>query len=243
MGLEGLTQLELLQGILTMLSVVISIFIGFKITSKYFTHKKTELLTIGLMMTFVTSGWWGSSLAFILYAFFDLELSDSLYVFISFGFLSLTTIFWVFSFAYLIYPKSKWKIFSIWLAIGILYTIFFMYFLVVDPSFLVIRVTRFDSETRNFVTWYILLILVVSLVTQIIFLHRSLQSEDARNRWKGKFIFLGFIVFLIGSILDTAIPLNPISLVITRLLLITASILNYIGWTMPERIANWIVKE
>ncbi|MFX1443159.1 MAG: hypothetical protein ACFFHV_07080 [Promethearchaeota archaeon] len=243
MGLEGLTQLEILQGIVGLISLGISFIVAFKIISKYFTYKRPELITVGLMMLFVTSGWWGSALAFIMFVVFNLELSDFFYIFISYGFVSLSSIFWLYSFAYLVYPKSKWKILSVWLAISILYTILFIYYILIDPSVLAIRITRFDTETRYFVAGYILLSLLISLITQAIFLKGSISSKDKRIRWKGKFIFLGFSIFLIGAVLDSVVPLTSITLLITRILLITSSIVSYIGWIMPERVANWLVKE
>lgn len=243
MGVDSLTQLELFQGIMGLISLGISIFVGLTIVSKYFKIKRVELLTVGLMMVFITSAWWGSSLAFILVLLIGYEISDITYIFISYGLVTLSSIFWVYSFGYLVYPKSKWKIFSIWLAISVLYTIFFMYYLFSDPSILAVRVTRFDSETKYFVSGYVLLSLLMSLITQFIFLKRSLQSDDAKIRWKGKFIFIAYIVFLIGAILDSVISLNPIALLITRTLLAFSSILGYIGWIMPDRVANWLVKE
>ena len=243
MGLEGLTQLEMLQGFLGILSLSISLFVALKIISKYFANRRTEFFTVGLMMIFVTSGWWGSSIAFIMYVVFNSEISDVSYIFISYAFVSLSSIFWLYSFGYLVYPKSKWKFLSVWLVISILYTIFFMYYILIDPSVLAVRVTRFDSETLNFVAAYILLSLLVSLIAQVLFLKRSISFKDKIVRWKGRFIFLGYIIFLIGAVLDSVIPLTPTTLFLTRMLLIVSSITSYIGWAMPDKVANWLVKE
>jgi len=243
MGLEGLTQFEIIQGFVGIINIAITIFVGLKILSKYFTHKKVELFTVGLMMIFVTSAWWGATSAFLLYVLFDYEISDVAYIFISYGLVIITSIFWLYSFGYLVYPKSKWKIAGTWLAICIVYTIFFMYFLFTSPSLLAVRVTRFDSETKTIVSGFVLLSLLTSLITQYIFFRKSSASEDKRIKWKGRFIFIGFLLFLVGGILDSVIQLNPISLVLTRILLAVSAIISYIGWTMPDRVANWLVKE
>ena len=243
MSLEGLTQFEIIQGVVGIINLAITTIVALKILSKYFTHKKVELLTVGLMMFFVTSAWWGSAFAFIFYALFDIELSDIAYIFISYGLVSLSSIFWFYSFGYLVYPKSKWKIVGIWLAISITYTIFFMYFLFINISLLAVRVTRFDSETKTFVSAYVLLSLLTSLIAQYIFFRRSTGSEDKRIKWKGRFIFLGFLMFLTGGILDSIVQLNPITLFLTRVLLAVSSIISYIGWIMPDKVAEWLVKE
>lgn len=243
MGFEGLTQFEIIQGFVGIINITITIIVGLKILSKYFTHKKVELFTVGLMMIFVTSAWWGATSAFLLYVLFDYEISDVAYIFISYGLVTITSIFWLYSFGYLVYPKSKWKITGTWLAICIVYTIFFMYFLFSNPSLLAVRVTRFDSETKTIVSGFVLLSLLISLITQYIFFRKSSASEDKRIKWKGRLILLGFLMFLIGGILDSVFQLNPISLVLTRILLAVSSIISYIGWTMPDRVANWLVKE
>ena len=243
MGFEGLTQFEIIQGFVGIINLAITTIVGLKILSKYVTHKKVELFTVGLMMIFVTSAWWGATSTFLLYVLFDYELSDVAYIFISYGLVTITSIFWLYSFGYLVYPKSKWKITGAWLAICIVYTIFFMYFLFSNPSLLAVRVTRFDSETKTIVSGFVLLSLLTSLITQYIFFRKSSASEDKRIKWKGRLIFLGFIMFLIGGILDSVFQLNPISLVLTRILLAVSSIISYIGWTMPDRVANWLVKE
>ena len=243
MGLEGLTQFEIIQGFVGLINLTITTIVGLKILSKYFTHKRVELFTVGIMMIFVTSAWWGSAFAFVFYVLFDYEISDVAYIFISYGLVSITSIFWFYSFGYLVYPKSKWKIAGVWLAFSIVYTIIFMALLFTNPSLLAVRVTRFDSETRTIVSLYVLLSLLLSLITQYIFFRRSTSSEDKRIKWKGRFIFFGFIMFLIGGILDSVFQLTPTTLFLTRMMLVISAIISYIGWVMPDKVANWLVKE
>jgi hypothetical protein len=243
MAFSDLTQFEIIQGFAGLISLSIMIFIGFIIVSKYFKYKKIEFMTVGLMMVFITSGWWGSTLNFLFYAFFNFEMGDQLYIFISYGIVSLASIFWIYSFSHIVYPDSKWKIFSIWLVISIVYSIFFIYYLFTDSSILAIRITRFDSETRYFVTVYILLSLLISLITQYIFLTKSIHSDDAIIRWKGKLIFSGYIIFLIGAVLDSTIALTPMILLLTRVLIVVCALISYIGWIMPKKVANLLVKK
>jgi len=81
-----------------------------------------------------------------------------------------------------------------------------------------------------------------SLILYSIF-KKSSASEDNRVIWKGRLIFFGFILFLIGGILDSVVKLTPITLLLTRMLLVASSIISYFGWIMPDRVANWLVKE
>ncbi len=52
MGIEDLTQYQLLQGFLGLISFSISTVVGIIIISKYSQHKRHELLTVGFMMIF-----------------------------------------------------------------------------------------------------------------------------------------------------------------------------------------------
>ncbi|MFX1338108.1 MAG: hypothetical protein ACFFDK_05835 [Promethearchaeota archaeon] len=243
MAIEDLSQFELFQGILDLISLGITIFVGLKIISKYTNFKRIEFITVGLMMIFISSPWWGCNISFILILFFNTEISDSLYIFISFGLIPLSVLFWLYSFCHLTYPKSKWKIISIWLIISIVYEIFFIIFLFTDPTLLAIRKTRIDSETQPYVSLYSLGSLIISIITNSIFFKKCLKSDNERVQWMGKFILIAFILFMIGAFLDSAISLNPIALLITRIILVASSVLGYIGWTMPDRVAKWLVKE
>jgi hypothetical protein len=241
MGIEDLSELEIIQGILGLISLGITIFIGLKIISKFNIYKRIEFITVGLLMIFITSGWWGSALTFIVYVVLDSEISDSLYIFLSYGLLPLSILFWLYSFSHLTYPNSKWKIVLIWVIISILYEIYFIILLFADPTLLAIRTTRFDSQTQPYVSLYLLLIFIITIITNSIFFKKCLKSEDKKIQWMGKFIFLAVIIFLIGAIIDSTITLNPITLFITRSLFLVSSILSYIGWIMPNRVAEKLI--
>jgi len=243
MGLEGLTELQIFSGFIGLVSMAITFILAIKIISKYLTYKRIEFLAIGLMMIFITSSWWGATLAFVLYVFFNTELSYVLYIFMSFGFMWVASLLWMYAFSYLVYPKSKMKITSIFLVISILYMILFIIFLTTNPSLIATRVGRFDTENGSYTLIFSLFNLTVSIITNIIFLKHCLRSDDPKIQWRGKLIFISLILFTIGAIFDSAATINPISLFIVRLILVLSSILGYIGWIMPDRIANWLIKE
>ena len=55
MGLASFTYLELIQGLIGLLYLTINSLLGARIVAKYKTHRKSELLLIGLMLVFITS--------------------------------------------------------------------------------------------------------------------------------------------------------------------------------------------
>ena len=110
MSLEGLTQIDILTGFFSSFFAVVCIIMGIIIISKYLKFQRKELFTFGLTWIFLGSSWWGSSLSFFNYLFFDVAYDFVLLLFIGEVFFPLTVIFWLYSFSYILYPNSKNKI-------------------------------------------------------------------------------------------------------------------------------------
>ena len=79
--------------------------------------------------------------------------------------------------------------------------------------------------------------------TGFLFTRESLKSEDLEIRLKGKLIFIAFILFTIGSGLDTSIPLNFVTLPIIRGFEIASAIVFYFGFFLPKWFKKFIKKE
>ncbi len=243
MGIESFTSFELFQGFIGITQLTLNFILGLRIVSKYYTFKRIELITIGFMLVFLTSPWWGSGLSFLSLLFFNVNLSDTAYIVISYGLIPITSLLWMYSFGLLVYPHARRKIFFVYLAFNLVYLIIFFYLLNISPSLLAIRVSELDSETQLFVSSFVLITLAISLITNFLFMKNSLLSEDPRVRWKGKIIFMALSIYVIGAILDSVVSLTPITLIITRTILMLASVLSYIGWILPERIARILIRE
>lgn len=80
--------------------------------------------------------------------------------------------------------------------------------------------------------------LVVFSVVGFLFARQSLQSESSEIKLKGRLIIFGIIFVIIGSILESVIPLSPITVVITRVFLSIGVVLLYSGFILP----NWMKK-
>jgi hypothetical protein len=59
---------------------------------------------------------------------------------------------------------------------------------------------------------------------------------------KGKFLFLAWISFALGAVLDAALPLTAFSLVIIRIVLISSAIEFYFGFFLPKKLSEKIVR-
>jgi hypothetical protein len=83
-------------------------------------------------------------------------------------------------------------------------------------------------------------------VTGLIFGKESLNSKDTTVNLKGKFLLSAFVLFAIAAALDSIFTVQTsygiILKIIARIMLMVSSILFYIGFIMPERIENWLIK-
>ncbi|MFX1394798.1 MAG: hypothetical protein ACFFAH_14655 [Promethearchaeota archaeon] len=105
MSLEGLTHLEIIRGISNIFSMILSITLGILMARKYFKYKQIELLIMGLNFIALSALAWGPILAFIMYVFFSVEITDTLYLFLVWGLGHVSIILWMYVFSHLVYPK------------------------------------------------------------------------------------------------------------------------------------------
>ncbi|MFX1259734.1 MAG: hypothetical protein ACFFAN_17920 [Promethearchaeota archaeon] len=243
MGLEDLTQLEIIQNVISVISTSIYIIVGVIIIAKYIKYKRKELLTVGFYVIFLTSSRWATNIMFILYLLFDFDMSANLYIFICFGTIPFLVFFAYYTWGNLLYPKWAKKITLITIVTGILYVIFFVILLFTYPSLIGERVARFDLTAGVYVLLYILITSVIGTVFIAHIYINALKSEKESIHWKGRFILIAWLTYIIGSFFDAALPLNIVLLIITKVVFISSAILNYIGWVMPDKVLKWLTKK
>ena len=243
MGIEDLTQVELLYGSFSFIFVVISLIMGLKILIKYFEVKRVEFITIGLAWILMTSGWWRITINFPLVILFDTEVPHIIGIIIDSIFIPIAIICWIYSFCTLVYPNLKKRIMAIYLVICIIYEIGLVILIITDPDQVVTIISTFNSKYNLYPYLFSIFGILTFIITGILFTRKSLQSEDPRIRWKGKFLLAAFILFTIGAIFDAGVRMDVITLIIVRSILITSSILYYMGFLLPNKVAKKLIKE
>ncbi|MHA1492136.1 MAG: hypothetical protein ACTSRI_21110 [Promethearchaeota archaeon] len=243
MGLEDLNEVDILNSALFLIFVAISLIIGIKILLKYFTYNRKVFITVGLTWIFLSSGWWGVSISFLGELFFNTRLAPFHTRVIGRIFLPFAIICWIYSFSVLVYPSLKTKIISIYSVICFSYEGAFIIILIVNPDFI--------GTTVNIGTFSIAIFLFnifsifTTIITGILFTRKSMESDDKKTQWKGRFLILAFISFTIGSTLEVMLFLNPPEILrtIVRVILISSTIEYYLGFFLPDRLATWLIKE
>ena len=242
----SLTPLDILNGILGLLVVIISFILGLIVLSKYFKNKNKNFILLGINLILLTSGWYGTSTSFIIALINSSDgLSLEMILLLNFIPLPIGLLCWC-GFYTNILMKEKQKLF---LLIVIIITIFFysVFFSVVftDVSQAAIKISPVDTTAggNRFLSIYIIIFIILLLFTGIHFSLQTMKYEDIEMKTKGKFLLFAFPSFAIGGLLDSSLPSNEITLIFFRLLLILSIISFYIGFLLPNWIKKRMIKE
>lgn len=239
--IANLSELEFLQGLFALIFVTISVVIGIRILLKYFSLKQPEYITIGLTWIFMGSAWARACVNFVFFLIFG--VSSGLGIAIDVIFLPVALMCWIYSFSHLIYPDSEKKIVLAFGAICIPVEIITIIFLIIQPELIATAPTPFNNEFTLFFMIFLIFILLSTLITGVIFAVKSMAYDDKRIQWRGRFLLIAFISFVISALIDAIFPITALTLVLARVLLISSAIEYYIGFHMPERIAKLLIKE
>jgi hypothetical protein len=241
--LADLTELQFLNGTLTLIFMVISLILGLKILFKYFTYHKEEFITVGLTWIFLSSAWWGTSLSFLFIILFEYAFDPLLYIYIGNVFIPLAVVCWAYSVSSMVYPYLKKKILLIYLIICISYEVFLIIFIFINPDLISIYVGLFYLKPRGIGLLFIVFAIITVFIFGILFSIKSLRSDNPKIQWKGRFMLTAFISFIIASVINAIIPLTAITLIVVRVILISSAIEYYLGFMLPERLAALLIKK
>ncbi len=245
MGIEELSQLDIINGIFTTIFVIVSLIVGLKILIKYFAYKQKQLITVGLAWMSIATPWLGNVSSFLLYITFGLRLELIPYLFMENVFVPLGIIFWIYSFATLVFQDSATmkKITVVFVLICIPYDVFLIIMLFTNPEVIGSLEGMFDSHHEIIPNVFRVFGIFTVLITGILFSRASMKSKDPTVQWKGRFFLIGIISFTIAAFLDAILTFGPLGIIFVRLLLTSSAIEYYLGFFLPDLIANKLIKQ
>jgi hypothetical protein len=229
---------EILQVIFSTIFIIISIIVALLLISKYFIHKERNLLLVGITWLGITTPWLSGVISFPLMIFFGASLSVEVRFIIGIAFIPIVLVIWLVVFTDLVYSNKKHLIIVPYIIIAIIFELIFFIFLLTDPTLIGTYTGPFKVDWTPFIELITLFYIITSLITVITFAKESMKSSDQELVLKGKIILIAFISFVAGAALDSLIPISPIAVVFTRLLLISSAIEFYFGFFLPQRIKN-----
>jgi len=237
-----LELIDIANGVLSLMFVITSIFLGIMMIIKYFEAKNKNVLLAGIAWMFISEVWWAVSISFLLVVFTGNALALDLFFFIGFVFLPVAIMIWMIIMTNLMW-KSKQKI--ILILTGIILAsleIAFLYYLFTDISKLGEPVGTFDIKYELFMLVYLSVILLFVIITGLRFAIESFWSENPEIRLKGKFLLVAFLSFVIGAFISIALGDNVIILVIAKIIIISSAFEFYCGFILPDSIKKVFLK-
>ena len=233
----ALETLDIINGVFSLTFVVISLSVGSIIFSKYFKFKEKIYLLVGATWIFISEPWWPSSLSFLVALNNGIGIRPEIYFLIGNVFVPFAIALWLIAFTEFLYTERRKLILLIFGVYGLIFEVLFFTFLLVNPSLIGELNQPVDVHYNSFILIFLLSFIIIVVISGILFSRLSLKSDDPEVKLKGKLLIIAYIAFTVGAISD-AFPLNAITIILTRLILISSAIFWYGGFLLPR----WMLK-
>jgi len=238
----ALSTLQFVNGLSSLILVVIFAIVGISIALRYKKTKERTYILFGITWIGVVEAYIAVSISFIVALFNGVGLPLQIYFLISLSGYPITTVIWITAFTDILYKKKQKIIQLIFVVIGVVYEVIFLYFLFTAPSLIGAKLSPVDAEFGLITRPYIYFCLVVIFITGIILAVASMKSENPEHKLRGFFILLTLITFVLCAIFD-ALNVNIVIITIVRLIMISSAIEFYIAFVMPTWARKLFLKE
>jgi len=238
-----LENIEILNGILMIILCSISIYVGIKIISKYFKRKEKMYFYAGMFWILLVSPWYPGVLAFLKVLFIGEGLTPEVYFSINGILIPIAITVWIVTFTEILYKEKQLLFVIIMILHLIVFYIIFFYLLFTNIEMIGVTKGAVDVQYGLIMVIYFILILIILLVTGIIFAVKSIKTGDSETMLRGKLLFIAFILYVIGTVLDAAIAQNITTLLIMRLFEISSAFGFYLAFIMPEWFKKIVTKQ
>ncbi len=239
-----LTDLEFLQGSITLVFVIISVTLGISIMLRYRSNKQKEFLLVGITWVFLVSGYYPDAVNFVVILVTNAQIPALLYLTLATVFYPIIHVIWIKVFTELRYKDKQKTIMALFWVESVAYEVFLTFNLVADPAAVGAHLNPFYASFGTFVVIYFVFSMALFLITGTSFARFYLKSTTRENRLKGYFLLAAFISFILGVFIDLIFqPVTPLSLVVARVVLVTSGLEFFIGFVMPHWIKLIFVRE
>ena len=241
---------DILQGSLSLIFVIISFIIGVTIISKYGKNKNRLYILVGICWLMLSTLWLPEAASFLMSLFIQQTLSIELYFIIGNAFFPVALICWVIAYTDMINKEKQKLAVGLILIFSIIFEGLFFYNFFLDINLIgVINPLRpFSADLGYFLTILLFISFLILFVSGFKFARKSVNSENKEVILKGKLLQYAFIAFTIAALLektarsiligtvfaDPTILLLSVMLVVVRLLLISSAIAFYGGFLLPR---------
>lgn len=237
------TEVCLICALISVISNFITIALGLKIMSKYFKYKRKELIFVGVTFILIWSAWWPSTISFFIYIINGGGLPYVMYIFLGGFFLPYALLTWDMAMFSLLNFEKKAK--QIGYILTIIYVVAFnalVFYYMVNPTEL--GYLRNPLVPAYSFTFYFAMfpLIIAFFVISIVFALETFKSEDLETKLKGKFILIACFVLIAGIMMEI-FTFGDILLLTSRIIIVIGMILIYIGFVLPKKVRDLILKD
>ena len=238
----SLEIIEIVNGVLSLVFVIISIILGLKIIKKYFQNKNSNVLCAGIVWLIVCEPWFAISISFLFYLFTSKVLPLEIFFLIGFPLLPLGIFLWLIIFTNFLYVQYRKQILIGFALSAIVIELIFLIFLFTDVSLLGIPVGAIDIMYAPFMLFFLGYLLSIILLTGTRFAYESYKSDNPELRLKGKLFFIAFYFYIFGSIVPIFSMDSIVLLTIAKIILIISAVAFYGGFMLPKWMKSLFLK-
>jgi hypothetical protein len=233
---------EFFQGLMSTILVVISFIVALKILSNYFKYKQRQLLLVGLSWIGLVNPWIPDSITFFMVLIMGEKLSLVQTFLIGYVPIPFFIMCWTIAVADFLMTENKNWLIIIMAIILVLAEILLIVFLFTNTDILGYQVAPFQLRFGPYMIIYLFCAVIYAIITGILFSRKAMISDIPRVKLMGKFLLAAFIFYGAGSVVEVTMQITPITILITKSILITSAICFYIGFLMPKSIENRFLK-
>ncbi|MFX1393085.1 MAG: hypothetical protein ACFFAH_05855 [Promethearchaeota archaeon] len=228
------------NGILLLITISTVLIILIIMGSHYRKTKQRIFILIPLSFIGLFEPWLPHAITFLLLLSTGQTLTLQQHFFIALIYIPIALLLWIIAITEFILKNYRKIVIIIYIVTGILFEIFFLYFLFSDLSVIGGKgVGLFDIIYYQFVRIYLFFVIISISLTIILFILQAFKFEDRELKLKGIFLLFSLILYVVCSIADLAFSLTIPLLITIRACLLIAAITFYFGWFLPEPIKKF----
>ncbi|MFX0074627.1 MAG: hypothetical protein ACFE96_04250 [Candidatus Hermodarchaeota archaeon] len=242
MFFQVLSELAKISGWSAFIAVLIAFSFGLIVLVKYLRTRQGLIFNFFLCIVFTTSPWWPSGVGFFIWFITGIVLPYQIYVLIGTVGVPIAILAWLNVYMSTLKPEKKKLVLIIYGILSIFFELYLFYFLFLAPGAPISSLLGIINDPTNpmnidfkgFILIFLGMSIVSACLTGFHFAVKSMKEEDLEIRWKGRFLFIAFLLFGVSAIFDAIIEMGPVLLLIMRILLVIANFFFYLGFILPR---------
>lgn len=239
-----LTFLDYLNGIITLLVVLIVVIVWALMVNNYLRYHQKIILIMAFSVLIATTPYIAESISFLLIFINGEGLSPHLYFLIGIGIVPIAGLIAYYGITELVYQERQKLVLSLYSIYLSIYYVIFFYFWFTDVSLIgTLNPVPINSDFTPIISIFILILICTIPIPGIMFYKEIRKSPNKEIKLKGTLYLLSSIPFVASAFLSGLFSLTVITLLIARLLLLLTQILVYFAFAMPNWLKKWISKK